>query len=142
MQSTVNAEFVDSNYVLRTSSKEFSCDIDLNTSDGLELKNDNLEVVSKTVESYGGICTFSSVRVKRSGSYIITISSETEAISPVATGMFTTSSSIILVNIFSTSSENLLTAYFIYSFKIEIFGEGNFNYLEPCNVELNLNDIN
>lgn len=141
MQSEISANFVDDINTLRNSSKEFSCDIDLETSDGLELKNDNLEVDSKTVQSTGGICKFSNVRIKRSGSYIITISSSASAVVNKSTEAFSTSSSLLIVEIIPALSLSSYTAYFNYDFLVNLKGEQNFYYLESVTITLTMDDL-
>lgn len=110
---------------LKTSSGEFNCSIELKKSDDTALSETSLEIDS--VQGYiaysnsvSGVCIFKDVRIMRSGTYIFYFSSNSTAISPNKTTSFTTTSTIISIVFSSVESLNLLSAYFIYDFKVAI----------------------
>ncbi|OMJ69112.1 hypothetical protein SteCoe_33249 [Stentor coeruleus] len=141
--SDISIKFTNSDGDLRTAAEEIDCNIELKNSDGSTLTLVNLEIDSiisntKSQTSVSGQCTFSRVRIIRSGSYAIYFSSDNTGTETDTTDSFPISSSVTTVEIKSTDSITSFTTYFIYSFTVGIFGEGGFNYLESCDVTLSL----
>lgn len=130
---------VDSQNVIQTLNEEVSCTLDLKNFDGSSFENDNLEIDNSIVTCSDGVCSFFNVRIKRSGIYMLTVSSITSAIISDST-LFSITSSIVSVSISSENSLDLYTAYFVYDFKVDFYGENGFDYLENVDVELSINE--
>lgn len=145
IKSDISLKVTDSNGNLKTSSEEFECNIELKNPDETILNEISLEVGSiqdniAYSNSIGGVCTFLSLRIMRFGTYIFYFSSSSTAVSPSKTALFTTISSITSVIVSPVNSQNIYTAYFTYDFKVEIYGEGNFFFLETATISLSVDD--
>lgn len=119
--------------------------MELRDSAGVILTESNLEVnsvigLSSSAVSSGGVSTFKNVRVIRSGDYKLYFLSNNSAALQASTELFNINSTIKTVKIEPAVPTSSYTAYFIYSFKVDILGDGDVKYLEPCTITLALSD--
>lgn len=133
----LSISFTDFYGNIQTSSKEFSCIIELYDSSNTHLEN-TIEGTIATL-SLNGICIFENVRVLKSGiGYYLNFSSSDISVKDGLSLKFDIKSSLLDMTV--VFAEGPYVVYFTYRLVVNLYGDGNFPYLEGVTIKLTLDD--
>ncbi|OMJ92803.1 hypothetical protein SteCoe_4343 [Stentor coeruleus] len=128
-------KFTDgANYV--TSDVEYPCSLSL-LDDAEVDASDLLECTDVDVDSINQICTFESIRIKKSGSYKLKVISSTSGLRDFTTDTIAITSDIekitgILTPVLSG------TVYFFHNLEVSVFGQNDSPFIETCILSLSI----
>ena len=84
------------------------------------------------LNSTGGVCSFTNLKVLSSGTFYIQVSSKDENVNTTKTSTFNVTNTVLSISISTNIASP--TAYFDFSTTITITGADNNNYLGNCNI--------